>query len=472
MPAVLASLPRLLRVLVVAAVIAVIAVVVYLMTGAGTKSGSAYFTEVKNVYPGDAIRLLGLPVGKISKITPVGDQVRVDFTYDSKYSLPADVHAAIMSPTLVATRYIQLAPAYAGGPTFADGGAIPVQRTAVPVEFDELKNQVSQLDQALGPNGANQTGALNRALTVIDTNGRGQGQNFHDMIVQLSAAAKTLSDGRGDLFGTVRNLAAFSSVLAGMDGDIVHFNTQLADVSRILDDNDDQLRTLLPQIDQAADSVNRFLDDHGGQLTHTVSDAATISRALAQERDNVAETLRLAGNTVGNLTNVWGPRSLELNGMLVVDQLAKEGSPGGTICSSIAEAGSADPKQAADMCARYLGPLLKYLRQQPPPIGVNPIEVPGDGHTPRNGDAVEPGLPGGPTVDSTAPGDSQLPRYPQSTTDRGTPRHQPKGGNPPAPCSTACGGGSPNYSDSPRSSGSSGSSGDGGLLGLMKGGQR
>jgi phospholipid/cholesterol/gamma-HCH transport system substrate-binding protein len=464
-----AKLPRMARLLALALVLALVAVLVYLLSGGGTKHGTAYFPEVKNVYPGDAIRLLGLPVGKITSITPAGDQVKVDFDYDSTYSLPADVHAAIMSPTLVATRYIQLAPAYTGGPTFADGGVIPAARTAAPVEFDELKDQISQLDEALGPDGANRNGALNRALTVIDTNGRGQGQNFHDMIVQLSAAARTLSDGRGDLFGTVRNLAAFSSALNGVDGDITHFNTQLSDVSKVLDDNDEQLRTLLPQVDEAADSVNRFLDDHGGQLTHTVSDAAAVSRALAQERDNIAETLRLAGNTVGNLTNVWGPRSLELNGMLTVDQLSKEGSPGSTICAAMAESASPDVKKGTDACAQYLGPLLKYLRQQPPPIGLNTLEVPGDGHAPRNGDPVEPGLPGGPTVDGTAPGDSQLPRYGQSTTENGAPDHQPHGGSQPAPCGTRCGGGSQNYTDPP-ASGSSDDPGDGGLLGLMKGG--
>ena len=43
-----------------------------------------------------------------------GISVRVDMTYSSDYKLPADVKAAIITPTLVADRFVQLVPAYSG----------------------------------------------------------------------------------------------------------------------------------------------------------------------------------------------------------------------------------------------------------------------------------------------------------------------------------------------------------------------
>ena len=45
-----------------------------------------------------------------------------------------------MSPTLVTSRAIQLTPAYTGGPVMADNAVIPQDRTAVPVEFDDFRN--------------------------------------------------------------------------------------------------------------------------------------------------------------------------------------------------------------------------------------------------------------------------------------------------------------------------------------------
>jgi phospholipid/cholesterol/gamma-HCH transport system substrate-binding protein len=380
------GLPRLARLVAAGLVAVVVIAVAYVLLGGGTKTGTAYFSEVKSVYPGDAIRILGMEVGRIDKITAEGNKVRVDFHYNSKYSVPADVKAAIVSPTLVATRFIQLDPPYSGGPALPDGGVIEQDHTVVPVEFDELKTQLSQLSDALGPNGINHAGALNRALTVIDTNGRGQGQNFHDMITELSKAAKTLSDGRGDLFGTVRNLAQFSSVLNTMDGQIVEFDHRLADVSGTLSDNDDQLRKLLPRLDDAGHEVDRFLKDHGDQLTDTVDKAGSISRALAQQRDNIATILHVGPNALTNFSNLWAPSQQAVVGSLGVDQLANLGGPGDQLCAVMSSTAAANEKQGQDMCVKYLGPVFSYLAQKPPPVGVAPVVRPGGGVTPSYGD--------------------------------------------------------------------------------------
>ena len=85
----------------------------------------AYFTNTNGVYTGDEIRILGVRVGTVEQIDPQPNAAKVTFTVDSQYPVPADVRAAILSPSLVTARAIQLVPAYSGGPKFADGGIIP-----------------------------------------------------------------------------------------------------------------------------------------------------------------------------------------------------------------------------------------------------------------------------------------------------------------------------------------------------------
>lgn len=419
------GLPRLVRILGLIALVAVIAVAVYMMLGGGTKTGKAYFAEAKNIYAGDAIEVLGIKVGQIDSVKPAGNQVEVDFHYNSKYSLPSDVKAAIMSPTLVSTRFIQLDPPYSGrGPQFPDGGLIPQSRTAAPIEFDELKKSLAQLSDALGPNGVNQQGALNRALTVIDTNGRGQGQNFHDMITQLSRAAQTLSNGRGDLFGTVRNLAVFSSGLNQFDGQIVEFDNRLNDVSSVLDDNSDQLHHLLPTIDDAAHQVDIFLHDHAGQLSHTVDRASSISRALAQERGNIAQTLHIAPNTLTNFTNIFNPRTGNITAALTSNEGTSQlGGPGDAICEAITAAAAANEQQGQQMCVKYLGPVFAHLATEAPPVGVYALQVP-RGVTAPNGD-IEQRSHQADTNHSPNGTNSDLPR---STTANGGGNSGPGGG--------------------------------------------
>ena len=46
--------------------------------------------------------------------------------------------AAIITPTLVADRFVQLVPAYSTGPALPDGGDIPIERSIVPVEMGVL----------------------------------------------------------------------------------------------------------------------------------------------------------------------------------------------------------------------------------------------------------------------------------------------------------------------------------------------
>jgi len=94
----------------------------------------AYFANTNGLYTGDDIRILGVTVGTVEKIEPQPHAAKVTFSVDSQYALPADVRAAILSPSLVSARAIQLVPAYTSGPKLAAGSTIALDRTVVPVE--------------------------------------------------------------------------------------------------------------------------------------------------------------------------------------------------------------------------------------------------------------------------------------------------------------------------------------------------
>lgn len=359
-----------------AGLVAVVAVAAAVVLFNQSKTGVAYFTSVKNIYPNDRVKIQGVDVGKVTSIEPSGDKVRMEFSYDSKYELPAEVKAAIVSPTLVATRFLQLAPAYTGGPTMADGGEIPLERTASPLEFDDLKKELDELSTALGPDRMNQNGALSRFLDTAAANAAGhQGAKFNEMIRQASAAVETLSEGRGDLFGTVRNLQAFVTALKQVDGQIVEFNQRLDTVSGVLTDNEDELSAALDGISRAAKSVDEFVADNGPVLNDSVTQIGDLTRTLANSRDDLATILHVGPSTLMNLFNIVSPRTHALSGKLVVDNL---NTPADFVCSAFTAA-SQDPIQGIDYCKSNLGPLFNLLRIQQPPIGISPIAVPGAG---------------------------------------------------------------------------------------------
>ncbi len=198
---------------------------------------TAYFTKTVGLYAGADVRILGIPVGEVTKVEPVGDAVKVELKYDAKYKVPADAQAVIINQTLVADRYIQLTPVYKGGAVLADGATLTTSRTAVPVEVDQVSGSLSDLTKALGPEGANapgpngQEGSLSRLLQVGAANLEGQGDDIRQTIADASKALSTLSTDRGDVAETIKNLRIITDAMKANDQQIKSFTGHLNGVS-------------------------------------------------------------------------------------------------------------------------------------------------------------------------------------------------------------------------------------------------
>jgi phospholipid/cholesterol/gamma-HCH transport system substrate-binding protein len=140
---------RWLRIALAAILAATLAVGVYLVWPSRTGHKVVdYFTSAVSLYPGDDVRVVGVPVGEIDAIEPRATDVKITMTVKDGVKVPADARAIIVAPNLVSARFVQLTPAYTGGPEFPDGGGIGLDRTAVPVEWDEVKEQLTQAQQA------------------------------------------------------------------------------------------------------------------------------------------------------------------------------------------------------------------------------------------------------------------------------------------------------------------------------------
>ena len=267
------------------------------------------FSRAVGLFPGSDVRILGVQVGEVSEVTPKGDKVEVVFEYDAKYKVPAQAQAAVVAPSLVSDRYVQLFPAYTGGAVMKDDAKISLDRTAVPVELDRISSSLDDLLVALGPTGANKDGALADALDTGAKNLDGQGQKLHDTNRDLSLALQTLSGGRNDLFGTVKNLQTFTSMLATNDAQVRRLNADLASVSTQLDAERDDLAAALKNLAVALSEVSSFVRDNRTSLTTNIGQLASVTGTVAKQRDALAETLTNAPVAISNLQNAYNPKS-------------------------------------------------------------------------------------------------------------------------------------------------------------------
>lgn len=143
---------------------------VYVLSSTGNKRTIVgYFTSAVGLYPGDQVRVLGVPVGEIDMIEPRSSDVKITMSVSKDVKVPVDVQAVIMSPNLVAARFIQLTPVYTGGAVLPDNGRIDLDRTAVPVEWDEVKEGLISAGRRPESGGGRAAGAAGRG----DQPGRG-----------------------------------------------------------------------------------------------------------------------------------------------------------------------------------------------------------------------------------------------------------------------------------------------------------
>lgn len=279
------------------------------LKGANSKEVTAFFPRTIGLYEGSSVRVLGIEVGEVLAITPQGDRVKVEMSYDREINVPSGAKAVVISPSLVAGRYVQLLPTYEGGPELDDGAVIPLSRTAVPLGFDSLTESLDQLARSLGPKGANSDGELSRLLNTVAENFGGNGRMLRETITKLSQASRTLSTNKGDLFATVRNLANFTTTLAGSDQKIRTFNRKLAEVSDFLAGERQNLAATVDQLGVALKSVRGFIENNNEALKSNVDKLASVTQVLVEQRSALAEILDVAPVALSNVVDTYNASS-------------------------------------------------------------------------------------------------------------------------------------------------------------------
>jgi phospholipid/cholesterol/gamma-HCH transport system substrate-binding protein len=326
----------------------------------------AYFDNSSGLFRGDDVRILGVPVGKVDKIEPQPQQVKVTFWFDQKYKVPADAKAAILSPQLVTGRAIQLTPVYTGGPAMKDGAVIPKDRTAVPVEWDEVRAQLQRLTELLQPTKPGGVSTLGELINTAADNLRGQGANIRDTVIKLSQAVSALGDHSKDLFGTFKNLSTLVTALHDSADLLEQLNRNLAAVTSLLADDPNKVGRTVEDLYSVVGDVQSFAADNREAIGTTSDKLASITTALVQSLDDIKQTLHIAPTTLANFNNIYEPANGSLTGALADNNF---GNPIAFLCGAIQAASRLGAEQASKLCVQYLAPIVKNRQYNFFPLG-------------------------------------------------------------------------------------------------------
>ncbi|VEG43603.1 virulence factor Mce family protein [Mycolicibacterium flavescens] len=331
---------------------------------------TAYFTSATGIYPGDDVRVLGVKVGRIAAIEPAGAQVMMRLHVDGDIPIPADAKAVIVAQNLISARYVQLAPAYSSsGPALGDGAVIPAERTASPVEWDEVKTQLTKLATDLGPAIGTSDTSVSRFIDSAASAMHGNGEKLRNMLAELSGVGRILANGSGNVVEIIKNLQIFVTTLRDSSEQIVQFQNRFATLASVLNDDRSGLDAALADLSIAVSDIQRFVAGSRDQTVEQVQRLANVTQTLVDHQADLENVLHVTPNAIANAYNIYNPETGTQVGSFVMNNFS---DPRGFICGAIGAVANVTAPVTSKLCNQYLGPALRLPNFNYLPIPFNP----------------------------------------------------------------------------------------------------
>ena len=238
---------------------------------------SAVFANVSGLRPGNFVRLAGVEVGKVEKITVRQDStVLVQFGANDSVTLTDESKVAVRFSDLIGGRFLALEGGRneAEGRRLDPGSTIPMSHTEPALDLEALVGGFRPLFRSLEPEQVNDlTGQLISAF-------QGQGATVSSILAQTAALTNTLAD-RDQLIGQV----------------ITNLNTVLVSIG----DNSDQFAKAVDSVSELVAGLATRKADISSGVAHANAAAATITDLLSQARAPIKTLVQETDRTAGTL---------------------------------------------------------------------------------------------------------------------------------------------------------------------------
>ncbi|MCL2542024.1 MAG: MCE family protein [Nocardioidaceae bacterium] len=270
------------------------------LTGGKSMTVTAYLSDSAGLFVGNDVGVLGVPVGKITSIKPVGRQVAVTMQVDTDQPVPADAHALVIARSVATDRYVELSPVYRSGPRMTDGTVIPMSRTETPVDFDQVLSSLNRFATGIGGS-KNATQAIKRFIDAGTKALNGRGPLLNQTIHSLADGTNGLAAQRGNVSATLTALDKLVGTIANNQGTAKRFIQQVTRASSILSDERFNFRTMLRSLTKAVRTVARFAVDNRAQIVKTLGGSTKLMRTVLSRQGNLEEILRVLPLALQNL---------------------------------------------------------------------------------------------------------------------------------------------------------------------------
>jgi phospholipid/cholesterol/gamma-HCH transport system substrate-binding protein len=240
----------------------------------------AVFANVSGLRDGNFVRIAGVEVGKIKKIT-VNDNatVTVRFSADDSVMLTQGTAAAVRYENLLGDRYMALEEGTGSVRRLLPGQTIPIERTRPALDLEALVGGFRPLLRALDPDQVNAlTGELIHAF-------QGEGATISSFLAQTATVTNTLAD-RDQLIGQV--IGNLNTLLGSLGDQSKQFDKAVVSVSELVEglaNRRGDISTGVAYLNAAAGSVGDLLTLARPPLQNTIHQGDRTAGQIMSDHD-------------------------------------------------------------------------------------------------------------------------------------------------------------------------------------------
>lgn len=258
---------------------------------------NAHFANTSGLKPGDFVRIAGVEVGKVKKITMQRDAtLTVEFGTDQSVVLTDGSRAVVRWDNLIGDRYLGLDEGTGDTRTLPAGATIPLDHTAPALDLDDLIGGFRPLFQALDPD---QINSLSADLIAAF---QGEGETIGSFLTETASVTNTLAD-RDQLIGEV--IGNLNVVLGSLGDQSQQLDKAVTSLSQLVDGlaaRKGEIAAAVGNVNDAASGVAALLSQARPSLQQIVAQNDRASGLILADHDyfdNLLNTLPDKYRTIG-----------------------------------------------------------------------------------------------------------------------------------------------------------------------------
>jgi phospholipid/cholesterol/gamma-HCH transport system substrate-binding protein len=283
-------------------------------------SYKADMPDVTGLFPTDDVKVAGVKVGQVSKVTTDHGHAVVTFSVDKSVPLRTSTQAGLRYRNVLGEKYLYLYPGSTGR-TMSSGSTIPLSQAVSDADIDAFLNALGPFVKALNPREGNLF--LQAMVSALE----GNENQVNQLLGNTATVSSTLGGLNQQVGAVIDNFNTVLSALAQRSSDLGNLVNNLNSLSQSLVARNNDIDTAVVEFSQLAAQFKDLLSTNRNNLDQTVNNLQGISQVLAAHHADLEKDLTTLPEGLQGYSNI-ASYGQWFAVRVIYGCLADEGGPG------------------------------------------------------------------------------------------------------------------------------------------------